>query len=201
MAVKHLPELALWTITIEPGGAVSASQQNIKIGPTDTIQFRNNAIFPVNIPFTNQLASIMSLPPGETSSAQGGSSTSPLNVTVNFAIVNANNNAVTAGPCSVQFGIGPLPITIDASNTDPDPVAIPSGGQIQFNCIDGGYYITWKIGNQPANVWNPQPSSLVQGVNTPPQTALSGASGQSVAYQIQAKGTETRGGGTVVVSS
>lgn len=187
----------VWTIFIQAGGTVASASQNLVVGPSDSIRFTNGAGFPVNIQYTvPPLPNITNLPIGATSGAAGGSSSNQLNVTVNYWVVNFNNPNQKSGPYSVQFGIGPLSITITNDDTNPDPVAIPKGGQIQFYC-DAGYTITWK----PANIWSPEPGTLVQGTNTPPQKAMAGANGQSLTYSIAPTNRDTRGGGTVVVSS
>src|ERR1700722_4981898 len=133
MAARPLPDGALVTITIQPGGTVASAYANQKVAALETISFHNTANFPVNIVMTNTLSSI-TLAQGATSGAQGGST--PLNVTLNYTIWNANTSQQTGGPYSIQFGIGPLPITISADSTSPDPIAIPPGGQVQFTTDD-----------------------------------------------------------------
>jgi hypothetical protein len=199
-AARPLANYALLTIPIQLGGTVPLANENMKLRPLDSINFHNGASFPVDIIFTNQFTSIYNLPMGTPSGAQGGAT--PLNLTLNYTIWNHNTGVQVAGPYSVQFGIGPLPIAITADNTNPDPVAIPKGGQIQFTNNDSApYTIKWYLAKQPANVWSPQPGSINQRLNSPPQTALAGANGQSVTYTITLQGTETRGGGTVNVGS
>jgi len=186
------------TITIQPGGTVSSALANQKVGPLDSVEFYNTAGFPVNIVMTNTLSSINNLANRASSGAQGGNT--PLNVTVNYAIENVNTDQETGGPYSIQFGIGPLPITISADTTSPDPIAIPPGGQIQFT-TDDGYDIGWTFANgQQANVWSPQPAQLVEGLNTPPQTALVGGNGQTLTYTI-ADTSGTQGKGTVKIGN
>jgi len=200
MAARHLPELALWTLPIQLGGTIPSSDANMQIGSLDGISFHNGASFPVDIIFTNQFSPINDLAMNATSGAQKGAT--PLNLTLNYTIWNHNTGRQTGGPYSVQFGIGPLPISITTENTNPDPVAIPSGGQIQFTNNDSdSYTIAWESGGQSANVWSPQPGVVSPGLNTPPQTALPGANGQSVTYTITVKGVETHGGGTVNIGS
>jgi hypothetical protein len=142
MAARPLPDAALLTITIQPGGTLPSANANQKLGPLDSVQFRNTAGFPVDIVMTNTLSSIQNLVQGGTSGAQGGST--PLNVTLNFTILNHNTGQPTGGPYSIQFGIGPLPITITADTPSPDPIAIPIGGQIQFTA-DGSYRVGWTF--------------------------------------------------------
>jgi hypothetical protein len=198
MAARPLPGNALWTVTIQPGGTVPSANANMKVGPTDTISFRNLAGFPVNIVFTNALTSITNLLQGASSGGKGGSA--PLNLTLNYSIQNFNTSQPTGGPYSVQFGIGPLPITISADTPSPDPIALPALGQIQFTC-DGAYGVVWTFANgQPANVWSPQPSQFNQGLNTPPQTALAGGNEQTLSYTLST-GVAIRGKGTVKIGT
>jgi hypothetical protein len=198
MAARPLPDAALLTITIQPGGTLSSANANQKLGPLDSVQFHNTAGFPVDIVMTNTLSSIQNLVQGVTSGPQGGST--PLNVTLNFTILNHNTGQPTGGPYSIQFGIGPLPITITADTPSPDPIAIPQGGQIQFTA-DGAYGVGWTYANgQPANVWSPQPSQIGQGLNSPPQTALAGGNGQSLNYTLLT-GVAIRGKGTVKIGT
>jgi hypothetical protein len=196
-AARPLPENALWTVTIQPGGTVSSAYANMKVNPSDTISFHNLAGFPVNIIFTNALTSITDLAQGATSGGKGGST--PLNLTLNYTIQNYNNSQPTGGPYSVQFGIGPLPISITALDTDPGSVAIPAGGQIAFDA-DANYTIVWKMGGVVnANLWSPQPGTVSAGQNNA-QTALAGGNGNTVTYTISAS-PETHGGGTVSIGT
>jgi len=198
MAARPLPDAALLTITIQPGGTLSSANANQKLGPLDSVQFHNTAGFPVDLVMTNTLSSIRNLLQGVSSGAQGGST--PLNVTLNYTILNHNTGQPTGGPYSIQFGIGPLPITITADTPSPDPIAIPNGGQIQFTS-DGPYAVGWSFGNgQPANVWSPQPTAISQGLNAPPQTALAGGNGQSLTYTLLTD-MATRGKGTVKIGT
>jgi len=187
----------LWTIPIQAGGTLPAGYQNLVAAPTDTIRFSNGAGFPVDIHYTvPPLADIINLAMGASSPAAGGSSSNQLNVTVNYWVVNHNNPNQKSGPYSVQFGNGPLLITITNDDTNPDPVTVPKNGLIQFYC-DAQYSIHWT----PPNVWTPEPGTLSQGTNVPPQKALAGANGQSLSYSIAPKSRLTHGGGTVKIGS
>jgi hypothetical protein len=196
-AARPLPNAALVTITIQPGGFLSAGDANKILGPLDSVSFRNTAGFPVNIIFTNTLTSMTNLAQGASSGAQGGST--PLMVTVNYKIQNYNGGRQTGGPYSIQFGIGALPISIQSLDTNPDPIAIPIGGQIAFDA-DAEYDIVWKINNVPANVWSGQTGTVSAGQNTP-LTALAGANGKTVTYSISVPPELTRGGGTVSIGN
>ena len=187
----------VWTISIQPGGTLPLGYKNLQIGPGDSIKFSNGAGFPVNIHYTvPPLADINNLAIGATSGAAGGSSSNQLNVTVNYYIVNYAQPTQQTGPYSVQFGNGPLLITINNDDTNPDPVTIAKGAQIQFFC-DVKYSISWT----PPNVWSPEPKTLQQGLNVSPQKALGGATGQKLAYTINPTNRATRGGGTVGIGS
>jgi hypothetical protein len=194
---RAYPEAVLWTIQIQSGGTVPPANANMKLGPTDSISFHNGATFPVDIVFTNEFSSIYDLGIGVNSGPQGGSTS--LNLTLNYTIWNHNTGQQVAGPYSVQFGIGPLPISIAALNTSPDPIAIPTGGQIAFNS-DARYDIVWKLnGVVTPGLWSPQPPTVSAGQNNP-QTALAGANGNTVTYAITAA-QGTHGGGTVNIGT
>lgn len=190
-----LPHGAQVTIGIQPGGTVTPGDENWPASNGQSITFQNGAGFPVNILFTSPIADILGLPNGAPSSSFTAS-----NIIVNYTIYNANlppTAQPVGGPYSVDFGLGVLPISINASDTNPDPVAIPNGGKIQFTC-DTKYKIAWSIAKQPApGAWMPQITQLQAGVN-PVLTAQPGANSQTVAYTITAGG-ETHGGGTVVL--
>jgi hypothetical protein len=196
MAARPLPDAATWPITIAPGGTVN-SNQYLKVNSLDGVSFHNSATFQVNIVFSSLFPPINNLQPNTTSPVLGG--VNPLNVTVDYNVFNANSGQQTGGPYAVEFGNGPLTVTISALNTSPDPIAIPAGGEIAFNS-DAKYNITWKFANgQPANVWSPQPGQVSQGSNAT-QTALAGARGQTLTYTITAAAA-THGSGTVKVGS
>lgn len=194
MAAKPVAFASIWQIQIALGGSVS-SNGDIKIANSDGVSFRNNAGFPVNIVFTGVYGPINNLANGASASPNGGPG---LNTTINYIIYNANSGQKTGGPYAIEFGQGPLVVTINALNTSPDPIVIPAGGQIQFQ-TDAQYNITWTMGGQPANVWNPQPSRLGQGASQV-QTALAGANGKALSYTIT-NAALTRGGGTVQVGT
>jgi hypothetical protein len=191
---RHLPDV-LVDISIAVGGTVS-SNAYIKVGSLDSIAFRNNAGFPVNIVFTSTFPEIKNLPNGQTSPAQGG--TTSLNITVNYVIQNANTGVQTGGPYAVQFGVGPLTVTITNDNTSPDPIAIPAQGTLVFNS-DGKYGISW-----PGNLWSPQPSTIYQGDGPPANpimTALAGANGMNVTYTLTPQLILAQGKGTVKIGT
>jgi len=183
-----------YQIQIALGGTVS-SNGNIKITNSDSISFKNNAGFPVNIIFTAVYGPINGLPNGGTQAPNGGPG---LNTTINFSIYNANTGLKVSGPYYVEFGQGPLVVSIAGLNTNPDPIAVPALGQLQFNC-DAAYNIVWKFANGlNANVWTPTKTQLPAGSTT--LTALSGATLQVLTYIIT-DASHTRGGGTVNVGS
>jgi hypothetical protein len=163
------------------------------VASTDSIYFNNGSMFPVNIIFTNTLTNIDDLPMHANSPSE-----SAANVTVNYVIQNANTDQQTGGPYSVQFGIGALPISIASLNTNPDPIAVPAGGQIAFDA-DTEYDIIWEINGVGAHVWSPQPPTVSQGQNTP-LTAQPGANGKTATYSIK-DSSETHGGGTVSIGT
>ena len=198
MAAEAIPLAALYEISIQANGTVTTNN-NLKITNSDSIAFRNGAPFPVNIVFTSVFGPINNLQPTRGQAPNGGP---PLNTTINYAIYNATTGVQTGGPYCVQFGTGPLIVTIQNLNTSPDPIAVPPGGEIQFVC-DGKYSIEWLSNSAPVTAWNPQPLMLYQNANpnpNPVQTALPAVYGQTITYRI-ANVSETRGGGTVGIGS
>ena len=198
MAAEPVPFAALYEIQIQPNGTV-LTNNNLKVTNSDSIAFRNGAGFPVNIVFTTVFGPINNLAPNGTEVPNGGPA---LNTTVNYTIFNATTGAKTGGPYCVQFGTGPLIITIQSLNTSPDPISVPPGGEIQFVC-DGKYSIEWMSNNAPVTAWTPQPLLLYANANpnpNPVQTALPAVYGQTITYRI-GNATETRGGGTVGIGS
>ena len=200
MAAEPVPLATLWQINIAPGGTVSTNG-SIKIANTDSITFHNNATFPVTITFTSSFNSIVALQPGK-SQAPTPISGAPLNITIDYTVSNSNTSKQTGGPYAVEFGMGPLTVTIQALNTSPDPIAVTSGGQLVFVC-DAKYDIVWTQGQTKVTPWSPQPPKLYANANpnpNPVQTALPQFSGQTVTYTIT-DGSNTHGGGTVGIGS
>jgi|SRR5579872_19378 hypothetical protein len=196
MAAEAIPELALWTVQVVNPGVVNVNP-TMKIAATDTVAFRNGCTFAINISFSSMFPAILNLQPGQTSSPIGGGT---LNTTVDYWIYNGSMpQKATGGPYAIEFGTGPLIVSISGLDTSPGAIAIPSGGQIQFNC-DVQYSINWTFQNgQSANVWSPQQNPLPAG-KSDVMTALPGANSQSLKYTITAS-LDTRGGGTVNVGS
>ena len=191
---RQLHQEALLDITIAVGGVVSQNAY-IKVGQLDSIEFTNNAGFPVDIVFTGTLTNITNLLNGRTSGSQGGNQ--PLNVTVNYVINNHNTGQQTGGPYAVQFGVGPLTVTITADNPSPDPIAVPAGGTLVFNA-DANYNIQWS----QAGIWSPQPAQVNKGGGPPTNpimTAQPGANGLNVSYNFSPRALPGRG--TVKIGS
>src|SRR5215813_14213070 len=127
---QRVPDDVLWQLPITgsaPDPQIPKSAYvDINISNIDTIEFTNNTSYPVSIVFTktsgNVFTDIPMLSPGA-SSAQtpiGGIN----NLTVDYTITNLNAN-LASNPCGIQIGTGPLRVNILASQTNPDPVAIP----------------------------------------------------------------------------
>lgn len=198
MAAEPVPLAALYDIDIQANGTV-ITNNNLKITNSDSIAFRNGAPFPVNIVFTSVFGPINGLQPNASQAPNGGP---PLNTTINYTIYNATTGTKTGGPYCVQFGTGPLVVTIQNLNTSPDPITVPPGGEIQFVC-DAKYSIEWLSKNAPVTAWNPQPLMLYKNANpnpNPVQTALPAVYGQTITYRVANAGL-TRGGGTVGIGS
>ncbi len=194
MAANPIPVEALYQITIAPGGTVS-SNGYLKVTNQDSVTFHNTSGFAVNIVFTSAFGTISNLAQGATKAPTGSS---PSNTTINYKIVNASTGQQTGGPYSIEFGGGPMTVTVTNLNTSPDPIAVPPGGQVVFVC-DAKYNIVWKSNGLPVTAWTPQPLQLQAGTN-PTQTALPAVVNQVLAYTIT-NASETRGGGTVNVGS
>jgi hypothetical protein len=194
MAANPIPDAALYQITIAPGGTV-ISNGSLKITNQDSITFHNTSGFAVNIVFTGVFSPITNLQQGGTQAPNGGPA---LNTTINYKIVNASTGQQTGGPYSIEFGVGAMTVTVTNLTTNPDPIAVPPGGQVVFVC-DAKYNIVWKSNGVPVTAWTPQPLQLQAGTN-PPQTALPAVYGQVLTYIIT-NAAATRGGGTVNVGS
>ncbi len=188
MAARPLVGFSIIKVIIGVGGT---GQPVPPMSNSDQVEFQNNAGFPVNITFSNNLIpAINGLGNGQTSGAVG-----PIpNATVDFTIQNANNNQITGGPYSMEFGIGPLVINVNNYVLSPGTAAIPNGGQVQF-ISDAQYAISWV----PANIWNPEPGTISKGTNAA-QKALPGANGNNVSYTLKNR-TGVQGQGTVKVGS
>lgn len=191
---KRKTEEALWDLIISATGQLPTSESpDVQIGNNDTIEFTNNAGFPVSIHFTTSSGavfnSIQGLANGATSQAQSPQQT---NVTVNYTITNLNTQQVSA-PYGIEVGVGPLRINISAAQPMPKVISIPAGGQIQFQS-DAKYSITWN----PPNVFNPNPNQVIKGLN-PAQTEV-GSSINSATYTLVSVSL-TQGGGTVKIGS
>jgi hypothetical protein len=185
---------ALWDLTINATGQMPTSPSpDVQIGNNDTIEFTNNAGFPVMIHFTTSSGVVFNNVPnlgvGATSTAQ---SPQQSNVTVNYTITNLNNQQVSS-PYGIEVGVGPLRINITGAQPMPKVISIPAGGQIQFNS-DAKYDIAWT----PPNVFNPNPNQVAAGMN-PPQTEI-GSSINSASYTLKTP-TLIQGGGTVKIGS
>src|ERR1700716_2588696 len=194
MATAYVLLNQTWLLNITVQGG--ATQPDLKISNYDSIEFQNNAPFPVSITFTatsgpvfNNITSI---------TASGGRSTpqqaQKSNVTVNYTITNLNNSNQVQGPYGIEVGTGPMQINIQGGQPNPKTISIPSGGQIQFDNLDSvAYSVSWT----PANSF---PNSLVQPGMNPIQTGPSGNQAQTLTYSFPSA-DGTNGGGTVKVNS
>ena len=198
------PEASIWDLPIignAQNPQIPQSQYpDIKILNTDSIEFTNNTTYPVSIAFTRAgggssgnavFTDIGSLAAGA-SSAQQSPISGINNLTVNYTITNLNNGQ-TSTPCGVQIGTGPLRINILASQTNPDPVSIPDGGQIQFH-PDVSYQLTFT----PPNAFPNAPASISP-TNSPALTATNVTT--KATYSLTEKIAGTQGKGTVHIGS
>jgi hypothetical protein len=184
---RVLPEAQVEVI-ISPTGTVTTPDIGLPVG--GSFYFYNNAPFPVQISFTSTFNTI---------NLAAGASSSPItapgsaNFTVNYGIRNNNNNQVTGGPYGIQFGNGPMAITIQGGDSTPGTISIPNGGSVQFTS-DAKYNINWS----QTGIFSI--TELVQGVN-PVATAQSLPASTSVNYTLSPRLQGTRGGGTVKINS
>jgi hypothetical protein len=157
-------------VTISPTGTVSSAQQNLVLS-SGSVQFQNDATFDVKLVFTAEFGTV-TVDAGDPSD-----DLSATNVTVNYVIQNKNNGQQTGGPYSIQFGIGPLAISISGTSPTPDNAIIPVGGKIQFTTnMDDMIEWTYAVGGGSANsVFTPALTELDSGTN-PVQTAPVGTS-------------------------
>jgi hypothetical protein len=185
----------LWDIPISDLSSTPVSgEPNIEMAITDTLEFTNNASYPVSIVFTTTSGTVFN----NISSLAGGGTSSPAqspqldNMTVNYTITNLNTNKQST-PCGIQVGVGPLRIDIIGSNTIPDPVSIPGSGQIQF-FPDGDY----EISIVPPNAFNKSLSSI-----QPPSSVVLTATNLApqATYTIKGGIRGTQGKGTVKIGS
>lgn len=186
---------ALWDIPISDISSIPVSgEPDIVMAITDTLEFTNNASYPVSIVFTTTGGTVFT----NISSLAGNGTTSAAqspkldNVTVNYTITNLNTN-VPSTPCGIQVGVGPLRINILASITNPDPVSIPDSGQIQF-FPDADY----EISIVPPNAFNKSLNSIA-----PPSSVVLTATNLSpqATYTIKGGIRGTDGKGTVKIGS
>jgi len=184
----------LWDILIsDNSGTPQPEYPNIVVGNTDTIEFTNNATYPVSIVFTTTsgtvLANISNLANGATSAQQ--TARIP-NVTVNYTITNLSTGAPST-PCGIQVGVGPIRINILASNPNPPTVSIPQSGEIQF-FPDVQYQITIT----PPNAF----SKALSSIQPPSSIVLKATSLAPQATYTLVGGPEgTSGKGTVKIGS
>lgn len=84
----------------------TAVQANVEIDNTQSIQFQNEASFPVSITFTTSGGTVFSSVPN-IAAGQNSRTLTPqqLIVTVNYSITNLNNGQVR-GPYGIEVGTG-----------------------------------------------------------------------------------------------
>jgi hypothetical protein len=181
-------------VTISTTGTVAPAQQNLaQLADGSSVQFQNDAPYPVNLEFTAEF--------GEVPIARGKSSgdLSASEVTVNYTIYDALTNQPTGGPYSIQWGNGPLTIDIAGVTPSPASASVAEGGKIQFDSdSEDGIQWTYTVGGGTANVWNPQPTDVASGENGE-QTALPGVQG-NFTYTLSST-VGTNGKGTIKIGS
>jgi len=185
----------LWDIPISDNSSTPVSgEPDIEMAITDTLEFTNNAPYPVSIVFTTTSGTVFN----NISSLAGNGTSSPAqspqldNLTVNYTITNLNTNKQST-PCGIQVGVGPLRINILDSNTNPDPVSIPEGGQIQFFPDE-----EYEISIVPPNAFNKALTSI-----DPPSSVVLTATNLApkATYTIKGGIRGTDGKGTIKIGS
>lgn len=182
----------LFNITLQGG----ATQPDSNIANYDSIEFQNNAPFPVAITFTTTSGTafnnIASIP------ANGGRSipqqAQKSNVTVNYSITDLNNPTQPKGPYGIEVGSGPMQINIQGGQPSPKTISISGGGEIQFDNLDS---VTYNVSWTPANSF---PNGPIQPGMNAAETGPSGNQAQSVTYSFPSA-DGTNGTGTVKINS
>jgi hypothetical protein len=185
---RVLPTAQVWDIAINANG--QAQPPDAQLSNADSFYFHNGASFPVTIQFSAVFSAITIQPGANSNSLQLPGAG---NFTINYGVIDANTGQQTGGPYGLEFGSGPIGITIQGGSSSPGTVSIPFNGQIQFTA-DRNYTIQWS----QANIFSI--SSLVQGVN-PVAVAQSVPASTTVTYTLQPSAQGTRGGGTVKINS
>jgi hypothetical protein len=206
MATARVPVgNTLYQIAINLSG--QSNSPGITIGPTDSIEFKNLAPYPVQIQFICAngpvFNNIVSIPAnGGTSPAQSPQETQ---ITTDYNIINVNNPNSFQGPYSIMVGINtktvaaPLyvPITSCEPPTSPNmgTVAVPQNGWIEFN-LDQAYNLSWNPGSA-----FPIPSNPV-GPGAYTVQAQTGNQNGTAAYSFDdGRPVAKTGGGTVMIKS
>jgi len=170
--IANTPEVALLNvINIDTTG--QSQSPGIIIGDSDTIEFRNNAPFPVSIQFVcangpvfNNISRIAS---NTTTAAQ---TPQKVQITTDYVITNLNTN-LSQGPYSIEVGINtqtvPAPLLVPITGGNPPPgvstVAVPQSGWIQFS-LDQSYNVTWNPSTAFSGPANPVSGSPVYHAQT-----------------------------------
>jgi hypothetical protein len=217
--IANTPEVALLNvINIDTTG--QSQSPGIIIGDSDTIEFRNNAPFPVSIQFVcangpvfNNIARIA---PNTTTATQAPQK---VQITTDYVITNLNTN-FSQGPYSIEVGINtqtvPAPLLVPITGGNPpqglSTVAVPQNGWIQFS-LDQSYNVTWNPGTAFSGPANPVSGSPVYHAQTgnqdvnytlastlPLHLAEAGTPGQDATYDNGVT-PAAAGGGTVKIRS
>ena len=188
MATARVFPDAQVTLTITPTGQAQAP--DVVLGNVDSFFFHNSAGFPVKIEFSTIFQPI-TVPAGQNSNPM--SLPGAGNFTINYGVKNANTGQVTGGPYGIQFGTGPIGITLQGGSGTPATVSIPYNGQIQFTS-DANYDIAWS---QPGIFLI---TTVAAGVNAA-AAAQNVPTATAVTYTLTPKIQGTRGGGTVRINS
>jgi hypothetical protein len=180
-------------------------EPGISMQPTDSLEFTNNAPFPVEIQFICAngpvFNDILRIDTNTTSTAQQPQKNY---ITTDYQVINLSTNLPVGGPYSVAVlldtGNTPAPLWVPitdgnppSSNPDLSQVAIPEEGWIQFN-LDASYDLTWS----PSTAF-PTPKNPISG--NPVFQANPGNNGVSVSYTLNPNPAGVPGGGSVQIHS
>ena len=149
-------------ITILAAGV--ASPQGVILAASTQIQFNNQSGQPVTITYTangSQGVNNNLFPPVTNPLPNGASSAvlTPIyaNGAMNYTVTPSPG--IAAGPYAIQLGQGYMIVTVSNNTTNPSPVAIPYGGNLQvFSADSKQYNLGWGVTNPFGNMNQTSPT-------------------------------------------
>ena len=201
-AARHIPMTAV-THNINIDSAFTPSPKYLVVGYGDTIWFYNNSGVSITIvcganPPGPQVGGTLVVP---TTPTGAGFTVPNTDAATNYFIYQTGNPTPKSGPWPIQVENGCMYITVNATFTAPDPVAIPPagnpGGKIEMYSTDGNNYdLAWTNGDP----FTPLVSSITPTGNSV-QTVNTTSTAKDYAYTVHLHNspTEGQGGGTVKI--